>query len=528
MTMHDFDPNSNSSLSPIPPVRTWSSLAQSRALSLHTKLISAPSSLYSPYSKALAHLGSAIRLYGPENIYVSYNGGKDAVVVEVLYRLALAVHNNKHENSDSKTTPPPLSIFFDDPQDFTQIKSFVSSTSTYHDLSLIRLLNCDFKSGLSSIINSSSEGGGRNLAFVLGTRNSDPNGANQDVFSPSSDYMPPFMRVNPIIDWDYGLVWAFLKFVEGAAEAGADPAVEAYCGLYDEGYTSLGRVGETGKNPALRLPGGGYRPAYELKEYGRERDGRTKKQICHVPLSVVHVIPDSVQLIAESVADLRKSYDYLITSGGVGSTHDDVTLKGISKATGRELSVNMEMLEFICKKTGDEEAFDIVNDENSGRGGGRRASSTAGANIKLSTFPTCSTLLFLSGEDEWPILRCEENVFVLPGVPEFFEKKIKLVAKHLGETAFGVRGGGVNNIVSAKAEVFLTVKEAEIFNELNYVVSLFEKRGGGLAFGSYPKEGEEKWKTVVTVEGGREEVEESVQELRKVLGEKNVWKSVVK
>ena len=179
MTMHDFDPNSNSSLSPIPPVRTWSSLAQSRALSLHTKLISAPSSLYSPYSKALAHLGSAIRLYGPENIYVSYNGGKDAVVVEVLYRLALAVHNNKHENSDSKTTPPPLSIFFDDPQDFTQIKSFVSSTSTYHDLSLIRLLNCDFKSGLSSIINSSSEGGGRNLAFVLGTRNSDPNGANQ-------------------------------------------------------------------------------------------------------------------------------------------------------------------------------------------------------------------------------------------------------------------------------------------------------------------------------------------------------------
>jgi len=117
-----------------------------------------------------------------------------------------------------------------------------------------------------------------------------------------------------------------------------------------------------------------------------------------------------------------QSYDYLITSGGVGSTHDDVTLKGISKATGRELSVNMEMLEFICKKTGDEEAFDIVNDENSGRGGGRRASSTAGANIKLSTFPTCSTLLFLSGEDEWPILRCEENVFVLPGVPEVSAK----------------------------------------------------------------------------------------------------------
>ena len=44
--------------------------------------------------------------------------------------------------------------------------------------------------------------------------------------------------------------------------------------------------------------------------------------------------------------------------------------------------------------------------------------------------------------------------------------------------------------MSAKAEVFLTVKEAEIFNELNYVVSLFEKRGGGAGLRELPQGGE--------------------------------------
>lgn len=54
----------------------------------------------------------------------------------------------------------------------------------------------------------------------------------------------------------------------------------AYCEMYDEGYTSLGGVGDTVRNPRLRYVDGDgdgrerYRPAYELTEDGEERLGR--------------------------------------------------------------------------------------------------------------------------------------------------------------------------------------------------------------------------------------------------------------
>lgn len=68
-------------------------------------------------------------------------------------------------------------------------------------------------------------------------RRGDPNAADQNVFCPSSDGWPPFMRVNPILEWSYTDVWAFL----GATRV-------AYCSLYDRGYTSIGSIATTAPN----------------------------------------------------------------------------------------------------------------------------------------------------------------------------------------------------------------------------------------------------------------------------------------
>lgn len=66
---------------------------------------------------------------------------------------------------------------------------------------------------------------------------SDPNAKGQDKFCPSSAGWPPFMRVNPVLDWEYSDVWAFLA-----------AARVQYCQLYDQGYTSLGAIHNTLQN----------------------------------------------------------------------------------------------------------------------------------------------------------------------------------------------------------------------------------------------------------------------------------------
>lgn len=103
-------------------------------------------------------------------------------------------------------------------------------------------------------------------AFIMGTRRSDPNGIHAERFEPSSSGWPPFMRINPILDWTYADVWSFLRHLN-----------LRYCELYDRGYTSVGAVANTHPNPRLKNADGSYRPAYELENGFEERLGRWKK-----------------------------------------------------------------------------------------------------------------------------------------------------------------------------------------------------------------------------------------------------------
>jgi Phosphoadenosine phosphosulfate reductase family len=68
----------------------------------------------------------------------------------------------------------------------------------------------------------------------------DPNADGQEFFCPSSVGWPPFMRVNPVLEWTYADVWAFLR---GTAAP--------YCALYDRGYTSVGGTNNTTPNRCI-------------------------------------------------------------------------------------------------------------------------------------------------------------------------------------------------------------------------------------------------------------------------------------
>src|SRR3954464_14454613 len=53
-----------------------------------------------------------------------------------------------------------------------------------------------------------------------------------------------------------------------------------------------------------------------------------------IRLAEVRVVPDSIERIAEAVNALRAGNDYLFTTGGIGPTHDDITVDAIAHALG--------------------------------------------------------------------------------------------------------------------------------------------------------------------------------------------------
>ena len=61
----------------------------------------------------------------------------------------------------------------------------------------------------------------------------------------------------------------------------------------------------------------------------------------------VRVIPDDEQTIIDNVNTLRKKYDYIFTSGGIGPTHDDITASSISKAFEKKYEIHKEAFKIL-------------------------------------------------------------------------------------------------------------------------------------------------------------------------------------
>ena len=58
-----------------------------------------------------------------------------------------------------------------------------------------------------------------------------------------------------------------------------------------------------------------------------------------IQLKEVRIVPDQLRTIINNVNVLRKKYDYLFTTGGIGPTHDDITVLAISKVFKKKICV---------------------------------------------------------------------------------------------------------------------------------------------------------------------------------------------
>ncbi|TVY80321.1 putative FAD synthase [Lachnellula suecica] len=204
---------------------------------------------------ALGVISSALEKYTLEEISLSYNGGKDCLVLLILLLASLS------------TSPHPLpaalqSVYIISPHPFAEVDEFVQHSISTYTLDLARY-TLPMKEAFRVYLEEHS----KVKAILVGTRRTDPHGETLTHFDKTDHGWPAFMRVHPVIDWHYAEIWGFIRALE-----------IPYCVLYDRGYTSLGGTTDTHPNPALKAgeesTEQGFRPAYELVEDYAERLGR--------------------------------------------------------------------------------------------------------------------------------------------------------------------------------------------------------------------------------------------------------------
>lgn len=209
----------------------------------------------------------SLRKYRLEQIAISWNGGKDCLVMLVICLAAIArCFPQPGTASASATFPEKLpAVYIVSAHPFPQVDDFVLEYSAKYRLDTSRFM-LSMKEGLRAFLqeNENVE------AVFVGTRRTDPFGDKLTPFDPTDSGWPPMMRLHTILDWRLAEIWTFIRHLE-----------IPYCSLYDEGYTSLGGMLNTQPNPRLKKTADGdaaegneYLPAYELTDDDDERLGR--------------------------------------------------------------------------------------------------------------------------------------------------------------------------------------------------------------------------------------------------------------
>ncbi len=125
-------------------------------------------------------------------------------------------------------------------------------------------------------------------------------------------------------------------------------------------------------------------------------------------------VPDRTADIAQVVNEFRARYDAVIVTGGLGPTHDDVTMEGVAAAFGTQLAADDDVLEWLTQA------------------GGYSADDLA---PETTHIPERATMV---RNPEGVAPGCQiENVYVLPGVPAEMKAMFELLAEEFsGETRY--------------------------------------------------------------------------------------------
>jgi len=184
-----------------------------------------------------------------------------------------------------------------------------------------------------------------------------------------------------------------------------------------------------------------------------------------VTVGRIEVVPDQLEVIAESVRRLSAGFEWVFSSGGIGPTHDDVTLAAVAAAFGRPVARSAE-LEALMRQTWGQRLH--LRDL-------RMADIPEGARLERGPQAPSTT---------WPVV-VMENVWILPGVPQIFRKKFDAVRALFQGPAIHGRA------------VYSIEPEGVIADVLDEVVAAFPD----VAIGSYPHLEALDYRVKITLDG---------------------------
>jgi molybdenum cofactor synthesis domain-containing protein len=190
-------------------------------------------------------------------------------------------------------------------------------------------------------------------------------------------------------------------------------------------------------------------------------------------------VPDELDQIETATAEFHRGYDFVFTSGGVGPTHDDVTIEGVARGLARKVirhpAIEARIREFYKDKANE-------------------------ARLKMAEVPE-GTELIVDGRLGFPTLRCE-NVYILPGIPEILEQKFHAIRDRFAASPYFLR------------VVYTSDGEGSIAEHLNATLAAFPE----LLLGSYPKIGDPEYAVKLTLESkDRDYVERALAHLLALL-----------
>ena len=168
-----------------------------------------------------------------------------------------------------------------------------------------------------------------------------------------------------------------------------------------------------------------------------------------VKVNEVRIIPDQEDIIVETLNLLRKSNNYVFTTGGIGPTHDDITAQSVAKAFGLKYELHKEGYKIL-------EAYYQPGEFNEGR-------------QKMIWMPENADLILnpTSGAPGFSV----ENVFCLPGVPSIMKSML---------------GGLKNKIVGGDPILSHTISLKTVESEIANSLTKVQKENQDVEIGSYP------------------------------------------